>query len=372
MVWLALSGADVPTAALAQGPNATRRTTTVDALVRYPIFFHGQRVVVWGRLVGDDRETWLVYGNQRVLVWGPDVEGAAGDGPTVEVRGTFFDAGRLEPDDGRFTTNRLDELSRTHLGRDHPGVGDLLVLVVTEHMPAPTPPAPSIRSIALDPDRYEGQTVTVVGRFRGHNLYGDLPGVPGLGRWEFVLQSADAAVWVTGLRPRGRGFNLDIDARVDTGEWLEATGLVTSNRGLIWLVARQLSKAEPPPPEQVVPPAPPPQPAIVPVVLFSAPTDDEIDVPVTTRVRIQFSRDMAAQSFGGRVRAGYVGDAADSPPINMATAYDAGRRVLEIAFRESLVPLRQVQVQLGEGIATTDGAPLEPWTLTFTLGADSP
>ena len=56
-----------------------------------------------------------------------------------------------------------------------------------------------MRHVALDPGRYAEQEVTVVGRFRGKNLYGDLPEAPGTGRFDFVLQSADASIWVTGM-----------------------------------------------------------------------------------------------------------------------------------------------------------------------------
>ena len=61
----------------------------------------------------------------------------------------------------------------------------------------------SLRAIALSPERYDEQTLTVTGRFRGRNLYGDQPTAPGRSRYDFVLQSGDGSLWVTGLRPRG-------------------------------------------------------------------------------------------------------------------------------------------------------------------------
>ena len=54
---------------------------------------------------------------------------------------------------------------------------------------------------------------------------------PAKSRYDFVLRSADAAVWVTDLRPRGRGFDLSVEARVDTGRWLQVTGTVSQDRG---------------------------------------------------------------------------------------------------------------------------------------------
>jgi hypothetical protein len=48
--------------------------------------------------------------------------------------------------------------------------------------------------------------------------------------------------------------------------------------------------------------------------------------------------------------------------------YNRGTRVMEIVFGEQLERFRTVRVILGEGITGTDGLPLKPYTLTFTLG----
>ncbi len=148
--------------------------------------------------------------------------------------------------------------------------------------------------MALDPNRYVDQEVTVVGRFRGRNLYGDLPDAPGKSRWDFVIQSADAAVWVTGRRPRGDGFDLNIDNRVDTGRWLEVAGQVKFDRGLVRLEATSIRPGQPP--AQSAPEALVKMPVHVPPpeVVFSAPTNDETDVEPTASIRIQFSRDLRA------------------------------------------------------------------------------
>ena len=49
--------------------------------------------------------------------------------------------------------------------------------------------------------------------------------------------------------------------------------------------------------------------------------------------------------------------------------YDAGRRVAEIAFASPLSPFANVQVVLKETIVGTDGQPLRPYTLAFTVGS---
>ena len=166
----------------------------------------------------------------------------------------------------------------------------------------PSEGAPSLRQIALEPSTYVGQRVKVAGQFRGRNLYGDAPQGPGLSQWDFVLRGADAAVWVTGLRPRGKGFNLDVGARVDTGTWLETTGIVREGKGLVWIEGQQIAltkptletrNAEVPPIPQMGPP---------PEVIFSDPAEGEIDVPLRAPIRLQFSRDMNPDTFKGNVR----------------------------------------------------------------------
>ena len=153
---------------------------------------------------------------------------------------------------------------------------------------ATTPSAPSIRNIVLFPSRYRDQKVTVVGQFGGRNLLGDLPDAPGQSRWDFVVRSADAAVWVTNLRPKGKDFELALDARIDTGRWVEVSGTLQQGRGLQWLNAEggsiRITAAPKDTPEQPVirvAAAPPPE------VVFSAPTGEETDVLTSASVRIQ-------------------------------------------------------------------------------------
>ena len=63
--------------------------------------------------------------------------------------------------------------------------------------------------------------MSVTGQFAGRNLLGDLPDAPAISRYDFVVRSADAAIWVTNLRPRGKDFELALDARIDTGRWVQ-------------------------------------------------------------------------------------------------------------------------------------------------------
>lgn len=349
-----------------------RRSTTVESLTTYPVFHHMQAVRVRGRLVTDGVGTALIGGAARVLLIGDAALGSR-DGE-VEVLGAFLDVGRLTQDDPRVGTYSLVALSQKVLNRDWPAQGELLV-VVTQSVERAEPFAqPTLRALALEPERYDGQTVTVAGRFRGRNLFGDQPASPGRSRYDFIVQLADASVWVVGRQARADGVDLRVDRRMDTGRWLEVRGDVRSARGLVWIEAIDIRSAAPvtePDAEDVTAPA---LPAPAPTVVFSAPTADELDVSPNATVRVQFSRDMAADSFAGNVRVRYLAPESaergepQAPPIAVTANYDAGRRVLELKFSAPLERFRTVEVQLGEGIAAADGQPFAPWRLRFNVG----
>ena len=356
---------------------APRRAASPAALLAYPGFYQGQLVVVRGNLVTRDQLVLLSPSIERsipLLFKGPSPV----DGP-VELRASFWDVGRLQREDPRIATLGLDRLLPRGPDGDWPRPGEVIALTVTDAMAVqPLDGAPSLRHIALEPSSYIGQRVKVVGQFRGRNLYGDAPQGPGLSQWDFVLRGADAAVWVTGLRPRGRGFNLDVGARVDTGTWLETTGVVREGKGLVWIEGQQLAltkptletrNAEVPPIPQMGPP---------PEVIFSDPADGEIDVPMRAPIRLQFSREMNPDTFKDHVRwtfttvdsvntgAGTPREAERTPEFK----YDSAKRSLEIRLTlDDSANYRNVILELRDGIAATDGAKLKPWQLTFAFGA---
>ena len=350
--------------------TGTRRVTTLDTLAAYPGFYHLQPVRVRARLVTDQVGTALLHGDTRLLVVGTEaVAHGAGD---VEATGVFLDVGRLTRDDPRVATYDLAALSEKVLRREWPAQGELLVLLAETVTDAEPLAAPSVRGLALDPARFTGQTITVAGRFRGRTLFGDQPAGPGRSKFDFVIQLADASVWVVGRRPRGKGFDLNIDARVDTGRWLEVRGDVHTAKGLVWIEAIDIRIAQPvtdqPPAETTaaqVAPQPPPQ------VIFSTPTNGDADVAGDVRVRLQFSRDMASQTFKGTVTAAYAPvDGADAIAIPaFSTSYDQGRRVLELKFSTPFERARTVVIRLLPGITAFDAQPLAPYELRFTTGS---
>jgi hypothetical protein len=212
----------------------------------------------------------------------------------------------------------------------------------------------------------------VRGRFRGANLYADLPtGAGTKGRWDFVLQSADSAMWVTGIRPRGRGFDLDINSRLDTGRWLQVSGTVRRTGSLAYIEATSIGEATAPTETVVEVALPPPPPPPAPEVVFSFPTPDEIDADRAAPIRIQFSRDMDPRSFRDKVRIAYVGASPDgsTTPPTVTVRYVEGNRALEIKPSAPFDRFRTIKVDLLEGILSNiDNAPLKPYSLTFTTG----
>jgi hypothetical protein len=355
-------------AGTARAQGAARRLATIDALRQFPGYFHLQAVVLRGEFAETGGVPMLRSETGEIRV-------RLGDGPSarsgpVEVRGQVVDIGRLEPDDPRAA-------AVTGQGRERwPRPGEELVLQVAAVTEAVPPPAATVRALALEPWRYAGQKVTIQGNFRGRNLFGDLPGAPGKSRYDFVMRGAEGAIWVTGLRPRGRGFDLDVDRRVDTDRWLEITGTVVHERGLVRIEAERMTLARAPgrvdpgpgPDDLVSPSLPPPV-----QIVFSAPTDGETDVSPTAPVRIQFSKGLDEKQVAGGIRVSYFGLA---PPQTggpaagpqFAVLYDGATRAITISFPQPLEAYRTVRVETLDTLKGFDGAPVTPWALTFSVG----
>jgi Bacterial Ig-like domain len=362
----------VVAAAVSAQPTA-RRATNIGALLAYPGFYHLRSIVIVGTVktqpngelrVGDEG------GSLRLVV-----KGSAPDG-LDEIRGEFWDLGRMKPDEPRLTN--IDVRATFHIDPDAPWPksGEIMAIVATAVSPASPPPAPSIRAIVLNPSRYLDQKVTVVGQYGGRNLLGDLPDSPAKSRYDFVLRSTDAAIWISNVRPKTKDFDLSLDARIDTGRWLQITGVVQQGRGLQWLDGEAGTLASGKPPTETAEHEEPIRVALgpPPEVVFSAPTQDESDVPLNTSVRVQFSRDIDPATIKGHVRIGYLDSQTRergefvTPSAEFTTSYNAANRVLEIRFRTPLERFRTLRVELSDAILGTDQQPLKPWTLSFGLG----
>jgi len=358
--------------------QTTRRATNIEALLAYPSFYHTRPIVIVGTVAqeanGDIRAS-SENGSVRIIP-----QGNAPDG-VDEIRGEFWDIGRMKADDPRLATVDLRATFRLDPAGPWPRPGEVTAIVATTVAAAQWPTAPSIRAIVLDPGRYLDQKVTITGQFGGRNLMGDLPDAPGKSRYDFVLRSADAAIWVSNLRPkgkdeRGRDFELGLDARIDTGRWLRISGTVHQARGLVSIdgEAGSLSVAVPPAPEPAeeetlvrVPAAPAPE------AIFSAPADGETDVAASTSVRIQFSRDLDPSTIKGGVHVSYADrrpEDATLAPVEFTAAYNAASRVLTVTFAKPLERFRMVRIELAATLVGTDKQPVKPWTLTFETGGN--
>jgi Big-like domain-containing protein len=367
----------VATAATVSAQPAGRRATNLATVLAYPGFFHGRPILIVGKVGVEKDQLRLSDDNTSIHLL---FKGTAPDG-LDEVRGEFWDLGRMKADDIRLSTYDLRQTFKIDPDAPWPRPGDVTAIVATAVAPATLPTQPSIRAIVLNPSRFLDQKVAITGQFSGRNLLGEMPDAPGKTRYDFVLRSTDAAIWVTNMRPKlkdaaGKDLELGLDARIDTGRWLTLRGTVQQARGLLLLDAEagSLSLAKPPTETHTdeepirVPAGPPPE------VIFSAPTQDETDVLMTTTVRIQFSRDIDPATLKGRIKPHYLeSQSAErgepvTPAVDFTFQYAPANRVLEIKFGKPLERFRTLKLDLLDGILGTDSQPLKPWTLTFMLG----
>lgn len=356
-------------AAVSVTAQTQRVATTVEMLLGSAVFFHGRSVTLQQKLLVEGDLTRLANAPKPIYVIWKDRGG--GDGAEGQVRGEFWDLGRLEAGDGRFAGYDFTRLLEAANRGRWPARDQVFVVLGATFTPATIPRTPTVRAIALAPDRFVDQTVKVIGRFKGRNLYGDLPQAIAKGKWDFVIQSAEGALWVTGVRPRGKDFDLDPGKRVDTGRWVEVTGVVKQEGATTYLDATAIALAAAPedtPVEVMLPDAPAAPP---PEITFSAPVPDDTDVDRSAPVRIQFSVDMDPRSIRDRVRITYVtreGAPAPPPPPVFTTTYLDATHAVEIKFAQPLEAFQQVRVELLEGISTLDRQFLKPWSLTFSTG----
>jgi len=359
-----------------------RVATSVEAMLAEPSFFHGRQVAFRSGVVQERAGT-------RLAVTDTTAPAAATGTPRVhpvfvywrqapsrsdgEIRGEFWDLGRLREDDTRFTAYDFKPLLEAVSGGRWPNRDEVFVVLGASLIDAPVSNTPTIRGIVMTPSRFADRGVTVSGRFRGRNLFGDLPNALNLSRWDFVLQSSDAAIWVSALRPRGQGFELDAGAKMDTGRFLEVSGTVHVEASKVWIAGESLRLGRPPSevddlvaPTPVIKEAPP-------AVIFTAPLADETDVATSSAVRLQFSRDMDGRTCKGHVKVSYVPSASAAPPPGpvpaLTVTYRDANRGVEIKFAQPLERFQNVKVELLEGIVALDGQPLAPWSMTFSVGA---
>ena len=102
---------------------------------------------------------------------------------------------------------------------------------------------------------------------------------------------------------------------------------------------------------------------------------DEIKAPTLTRTsRLALAGTGAVLKLPASMRAAaatglfaWTKTYVSSPAFK--TAYDGANRALVISFAKPLESYRTVKVELLDGLKAFDGAPVKPWTLTFSVGS---
>ena len=213
----------------------------------------------------------------------------------------------------------------------------------------------TLEALVSSPGKRDGQLVRVVGKFRGRNLYGDLPVKSQRSNSDWVIKDEVWAVWVTGKKPKGSGWQLDPNAKRDTGRWIEVVGRPLTRDGITYLQAREVALTTPPTPSAGPSAAPPPPelPRIPPVVVFALPLDGDTEVTTDSRFVVQFSEDMEEASFKDRVILRYAGPIrpGDRAFVGLKLSYDGGKRALTVDPGDVLRQGRLVELLLLPGIA---------------------
>jgi Bacterial Ig-like domain len=215
----------------------------------------------------------------------------------------------------------------------------------------------TLAALFANPAESVGKTVRVVGKFRGQNLFGDLPQESIRFGGDWVIKDDRYALWVIG-KPAGDGFALDGRAPGDTSAWVELVAKPVVHDGRLLLRARSVTLVPPPPGARVVPTRQLVGRDTPPAVVFSLPVEGDAVAP-DTRFVIQFSKQMDEESFTGRIRLRYTGGTGTGS-FRVTARYDDEHRSLVVNPGTPLLAGRKVEIQLLPGIIDVDGMALEP------------
>lgn len=359
---LALGAANVTSAQYAPNRYEMRYGDPVDVdletLVQMPESYKDRAVRTRGKLgmaFGIGERNWALGDlGQSILIR-----------PVPDLEGHFYDASRTwggrEIEVTGVIASERDPMSQTPTG-----------VLTFWSFEGPTErkerreasPEVTLEDLLTRQGQFDGQPIRVVGQFRGSNLFGDLPSFSKWKSRDWVLKNDVFAVWVTGEKPKGKGWKLDPKLRRDTGKWLLVEGRARTVDGVVYILAERVELTTAPSPTASVQEAPklPPLPLKPPVIIFSLPLDGERDIPADTVFHVQFSADMEETSFERRVGLRYAGRPRPGDRVLDAVtlSYDMGRRALTVDPGDLLRAGRMVELILLPGILDIDGQLLEP------------
>jgi hypothetical protein len=218
-------------------------------------------------------------------------------------------------------------------------------------------PQLSLEQLVYSAGKSDGQTVKVVGQYRGSNLRGDLPPATRRGTQDWVLKDDFYAVWITGRPASGEGFALDPLSLEDQENWVEVVGRPETRQGITYLNAQRVTLTEPPagggalsaPAHQALA-------AIPPAIVFTLPVNGEDGAPADVRLVVQFNKSMDSGSFTGRVRLRPA--EADGAQEEIRVVYDETKKALVVEPARPLPAGRELVLELMDGIIDVNGRAL--------------
>ncbi len=214
------------------------------------------------------------------------------------------------------------------------------------------------------------EPVDVIGQFRGSNIFGDLPPRTRLsdGVDDWILRDGDAAIWITGLRPEGDGWGLDLRNKRDTATWMRVRGRLREDDGTYYLLASNVAPAEPQSSQTAASPGPVGWGTLPPDVQFTLPIAFEGAQPDSQFV-IQFTKPIDPATFEGNVVLRYADASSDGGFTTVSIEYSEERRTLHVDPGTALERGRQFEILLRPGITDVSGMTLEEATrLTWRVG----
>ncbi|MGH9460287.1 MAG: Ig-like domain-containing protein [Vicinamibacteria bacterium] len=378
--------------AMAQMPGEGPTYVSVANLTERANFYNDRLVRVVGDLVNSDYED----SRNRIYVLRGDsgldrirVGMASGSmqelpfhvGHKVEIVGMFWDLSivtnsrRLRDFPGAL---RRDEVSGGIEGQFFIGVSEVTA-IEEAGVPAEAPTEPrevvradlpdsvtvDLRELVRNPEPFYDKLISVVGKFRGDNVYNDLSMHTKKTPRDFIIKVADTAIWVTGKRPEGEGFELNPERRRDTGRWLKVTGVPWTDGGDVYLRAQLIELVDKPEDPDLEPQAVEEEVAEIeegespPEVIFTVPLNGERSLALDTEFRIQFSKDMNRASFDRNIDLLYGDDAGEGNPFpDMKVSYDEPSRSLVVTPGKRLEPGKEIQLILYKGIRDDGDRPL--------------